>query len=78
MWDSRAIPFPMPAATDGAAGWAAFVESAGRALERNAELVVPVTGLTVVTLLIVLADWRLARWLERVWQRRRARSTKVR
>ena len=59
--------------TDGARGWAQFVNSVGDAIEGNQALL-PVVGgaiaIIVVLVVVSLANVRLAHTLERVWRRR--------
>lgn len=55
----------MPAEiSDGASAWSKFVGSVGRTLTANAGSL-PLIGLAILLLLIVLADWKLAGWMER-------------
>lgn len=54
--------------TDGVGAWSQFVRSAGRALASNQALA-PMIGLGILTLLLLLANWKFAGWIERVWRR---------
>ena len=54
---------------DGEAAFMEIIRSAGRALTQN-QTTAPLVGLLILLALIVLADWKFAGWLERVWRRR--------
>ncbi len=54
--------------TDGASAWADFVKSAGSALANNEGFAV-VVGLGLLGLVVLIAHWKLAEWLEGVWER---------
>lgn len=56
---------------DGESAFMEFIRSAGRAFTHN-QAVAPLVGLVILGVLIILADWKFAGWIERVWQRRRA------
>lgn len=58
--------------TDGEAAFMEFIRSAGRAFSQN-QAAAPLVGLGILVVLIVLADWKLAGWLERLWRKRRTR-----
>ena len=57
--------------SDGVTAWSQFVRSAGRALASN-QAIAPLVGLGILTLLLLLADWKFAGWLERLWRRHHA------
>jgi hypothetical protein len=54
---------------DGEAAFMEIIRSAGRALTQN-QAAAPLVGLGILTVLIVLADWKFAGWIERAWRRR--------
>ena len=56
---------------DGEAAFMEIIRSAGRALTQN-QAAAPLVGLGILTVLIVLADWKFAGWIERAWHRRRS------
>ena len=57
------------ASHDGAGAWAELVASARRALTSN-QAIAPIVGLVVLAVIVVVADWKLAGWLERTWRGR--------
>lgn len=57
---------------DGEAAFMEIIRSAGRALTQN-QATAPLVGLGILTVLIVLADWKFAGWIERAWRRRGGR-----
>jgi hypothetical protein len=72
MIETLHMALPMLAVEDGREAWSQFVSSVGRALEGNRALL-PIAGLVLLGLLVVLADVKLASWIERRWRRRHRR-----
>lgn len=54
---------------DGETAFMEIIRSAGRALTHN-QSVAPLVGLLILTALLVLADWKFAGWIQRVWRKR--------
>lgn len=64
------IPVLATTQLDGESAFMEFIHSAGRAFTHN-QAVAPLVGLVILGVLIVLADWKFAGWIERWWRRRR-------
>lgn len=57
---------------DGESAFMEFIRSAGRAFTHN-QAAAPLFGLVVLGVLIVLADWKFAGWIQGVWRKRHSR-----
>jgi len=51
------------ASNDGMKGWSQLVQGLQQTLDRNASMMVPVIGLTLLTAVVLFANWKLANWL---------------